>query len=101
MNGMINLDEINGEITKLESQPTTYITIERLAWLYIVRDHQTISPASVPAVTGIEIPQGESEFMRACAGKTISEVMAVMDELMEVLMAIQPRLYDAVMDKLT
>ena len=97
---MINLDEINGEIAKLESQPSTYITIERLAWLYIVRDHLTVSPVSVPAVAGLEIPQGDSEFMCNCAGKTINQVMQIIDELMTTLSIIQPRLYSAVMDRL-
>lgn len=96
---MVNLDEVNGEISKLESQPATYVSIERLAWLYIVRDHLTISPVSVPTVTGSEIPQGESEFMKACAGKTISQVMEIMDELMDALQVVQPRLYDAVLNK--
>ena len=97
---MINLDEINGEIAKLESQPSTYVTIERLAWLYIVRDHLTVSPVSVPAVTGIDIPQRDSEFMCNCAGKTINQVMQIMDELMETLNIIQPSLYYAVMNRL-
>ena len=97
---MVNLDEINGEIAKLENQPSTYITIERLAWLYIVRDHLTVSPVSVPAVSGLDIPHGDSDFMCGCAGKTINQVMEIMDELMETLSIIQPRLYDAVMDRL-
>ena len=97
---MVNLDEINGEIAKLENQPSTYITIERLAMLYIVRDHLTVSPVSVPAVSGLDIPHGDSDFMCGCAGKTINQVMEIMDELMETLSIIQPRLYDAVMDRL-
>ena len=97
---MINLDEINGEIAKLEAQPSTYITIERLAWLYIVRDHLTVSPVSVPAVTGVDIPQGESEFMCNCAGKTINQVMEIIDELMRTLNIVQPALYNAVLKKL-
>ena len=97
---MVNLDEVNGEIAKLESQPSTYVTIERLAWLYVVRDHLTVSPVTVPPVTGIEMPQGDSEFMCNCAGKTINQVMEIMDELMQTISIIQPRLYDAVMDRL-
>ena len=97
---MVNLDEINGEIAKLESQPSTYVTIERLAWLYVVRDHLTVSPVSVPAVSGLDIPHGDSEFMCNCSGKTINQVMEIMDELMSTLNIIQPRLYEAVMDRL-
>ena len=87
------IDEINGEITKLENQPASYQNIERLAWLYIVRDHLT------EPVHG-EMPKGESEYFCACAGKSISDVMAVMDDLMDALMVIQPRLYQAVLTKL-
>ena len=93
---MISIEEISGEIAKLESQPATYATIERLSWLYVVRDHLT-----VPAVTESGIPGGDSEYFCACAGKSIAEVMAVMDELMSALMVIQPRLYAAVLAKLS
>lgn len=88
------IDEINSEIAKLESLPASYANIERLAWLYIVRDHLT-------GVSGSEIPKGKSEYFCACAGKSVSEVMAVMDDLMDALMVIQPRLYSAVMEKLS
>lgn len=95
---MINIDEINGEIAKLENQPTTMSIVERLSWLYVVRDHLTISPSS--PVTGSEIPDGDSEFYSCCAGKTVCEVMEVMDDLMSALLIIQPRLYSAVLSKL-
>ena len=88
------IDEINSEIAKLESQPASYQNIERLAWLYIVRDHlSNTRPVG-------EVPQGESEYFCACAGKSVSEVMGVMDELMDVLMIMHPRLYSAVLTKL-
>lgn len=90
------IDEINSEIAKLEGLPASYQTIERLAWLYIVRDHLT-----TPPVTGADIPQGESEYYCACAGKSVSEVMAVMNELMDALAILQPRLYAAVITKLS
>ena len=94
---MINLDEINVEIEKLESQPVTYTTIQRLSWLYTVRDHNTVGQK--PTMTGT-IPEGDSEFMCACRCGSVSSVMIVMDELMDAINVIQPRLYDAVMRKL-
>ena len=97
---MLNLDEINGEIAQLENRPTTYATIERLAWLYIVRDHNTLA-ASPPAVAVEQtVPEGKTEFCRACAGKPIRSVMDVMDELMDTLHVVEPRLYNAVLQKL-
>ena len=91
---MINIDEINAEIAKLEKEPTTYSSIQKLSWLYTVRDHIKETP------TG-EMPRGDSDYYCACSGKSISEVMAVMNELMDALMVIQPRLYDAVLMKLS
>ena len=94
---MINLDEINGEIAKLESQTQTYLTIEKLAYLYIVRDHITLSE---PKPSGVISDTGGSEFLSACCGKPTADIMAVFDELMNTLQMIQPRAYEAIMKKL-
>ena len=54
---MINIDEINEEINKLEeSECTTYPICQKLAILYIVRDHFNkktipITPSPVTKVT--------------------------------------------------
>ena len=45
---MIDLNEIHAEIDKLEnSEHTTYSICEKLAILYIVRDHYKKTPTSV------------------------------------------------------
>lgn len=88
---MIDINEINGEIQKLENLPLSYQTLERLSWLYTVRDH-----ISHPVIECF----GDSECMKACAGKPIDQIMPVVDELMDTLLIIQPRLYDAVMSRL-
>ena len=43
---------------------------------------------------------GDTEFYRAIKGKKPSDVWAVMDELMETIQVINPRLYDGVMREL-
>ena len=87
---MITLDEINGEISKLQAQPPTYQTIGVLADLYIVRD----------AMQRTEIPQESStEFRQACSGNP--DALTVFDELMSTLQIVQPKLYECVMRKLT
>ena len=48
----------------------------------------------------IEI-HSDSEFARAIDGREQRRVMPVIDELMETLSVIQPRLYEAVMDKIS
>lgn len=53
--------------------------------------------ASEPEVIEYE---GDSEFARLCRGQSVSFIMPILDELMDTLQAIQPRLYDAVMRRL-
>ena len=95
---MLNLDEINGEIARLEDKPITYVTIERLSWLYTVRDHITLTPKT--NMVDRTVAGGDSEFCKACAGKSIDSVMGLIDEAMSTLQIMQPRLYTAVMERL-
>ena len=46
----------------------------------------------------IEI-DSDSDFARAIDGREQKDIMPVLDELMETIQIIQPRLYSAVMDK--
>ena len=57
------------------------------------------SYAPAPVRNTIEL-NSDSEFARAIDGMEQDSVLAIMDELMETLKIIQPRLYNAVMDKL-
>ena len=45
-------------------------------------------------------PVSDSEFMTLIAGKDWSSLLAILDELMDTVKILQPRLYDAVMQKL-
>ena len=104
---MISIEQINGEIAVLEEQIPTHVTMQKLASLYIVRDHMGIAPAdsAVPAVSVVQMetmPEyGMSEFLQAVAGKSVRDVMLKMDELMSTLMVVNPRLYESVMRDLT
>lgn len=44
--------------------------------------------------------QGDSEFARLCRERSVSDMMPVLDELMDTLQVLQPRLYDGVMRRL-
>ena len=44
--------------------------------------------------------EGDSEFAQLCRGQSVSFIMPILDELMDTLQAIQPRLYEAVMRRL-
>ena len=101
---MVDLDIINGTIAEWEAKDLTFLVVERLAWLYIVRDNALMrvkdetgeEPILMPTVA---ISTG-SEFMEACSKTDATKVWSVLDETMTTLKTIQPRLYDAVLRKL-
>ena len=97
---MILIDEINGEIARLESQVQTYQTVEKLAALYIVRDHNTIPTDKPTTETGPIQVEAKTPFLSLCAGEPVCDVLAVMDELMTTLQVLMPKLYDGVMRRL-
>ena len=63
-------------------------------------EHQSYSYAPAPVRNTIEL-DSESEFARAIGGKDAETVMPIMDELMSTLAIVQPRLYNAVLMKLS
>lgn len=94
---MISVDEINRAILEHEERDTTYANCEKLAWLYIVRDH--ITGNSVRQSVPVDV-SGESEFLKAVSGADSALVWPVLDELMEATKITNKRVYDAVMRKL-
>ena len=102
---MISIEQINGEIAVLEEQVPTHVIMQKLASLYIVRDHMGIAPvdgaAPVSVVQMDTMPKyGDSEFLEMIAGKPIVDIMKQIDELMATVQVLNPRLYDSVIRKL-
>ena len=96
---MLNVDEIDKEILMLESKrDTTYSVIERLAPLYIVRDHIIKGDNPQPKIAAFS---GNSEFAQTVDGKSISEVYKVFDELMTAVSVFNKSLYRATLEKLS
>lgn len=93
---MISLDELNKTILDLETnRDTTYATCERLAWLYIVRDHINSKQSKEPLDVS-----GTSEFLESVDGKSGEAVWSIMDELMSAVKTLHPRMYDSVLRKI-
>ena len=101
---MVDLDIINGTIAEWESKDLTFLVVERLAWLYIVRDNALMrvkedtgeEPIIMPAVA---ISSG-SEFMEACSKADVVKMWNVLDDLMNTIQMLNPRLYQATIDKI-
>lgn len=75
-------------------------TCAKLASYYIILDHMSEKSDSNHSY---DMPRlnSNSEFGRVIKHIKTSKVLEVMDDLMETISVVEPRLYDKVMDKLT
>lgn len=95
---MISLETIEREIEEIEStKDTTYRTCERLAWLYIVRDH--LRPTQAPSDHRTQTIGG-SEFLEASSGVSYPALMGILDEHMSALAIVNSKLYESIIDKI-
>lgn len=105
-----NLKEIEWAISDLEEQETSENRYILLAALHICRDHMlgysqprpAIAAYSEAAAAEVEVlgQYGDSEFLRAAAGKDPEKVLLVIDDLLDALQVVNRRAYDNVMRKL-
>lgn len=94
---MIDLDKIDREIHDLEARgDTTYSLCERLAWLYIVRDHIMPSERNDEIVHFIN----GSEFLDACDGVNYNQLMEILDTHMNAIKVVCPKEYESVLNKI-
>ena len=91
---MLTLDAINHEIENIVTHGTNRADIACLADLYVCRDAMRGRPIDET------IEADGSEFAACINGKCFSEILPFLEELMETLKAVQPRLYDAFIRKL-
>ena len=91
-----------------ERHPTANTCI-KLAAYFTIYDHlypKEIKTEEVPQTIFQTVDEdiigdyGDSEFYRTIKGRKAQEVWAVMDELMETIQVINPKLYDGVMRQL-
>lgn len=96
---MIDLKEIEKEIQALEQQDTTYAVVERLSWLITVKNYLTAKNQNVLPTSTVSA-NGKSELMQIIYGMPDSDAWAVMDELVEVVKIVNPKLYNSFIQKL-
>ena len=106
---MIRIEDLDSAIAECQGKrnPDAKTCIMLAAFYTIKREmfgeekeaeHYSYAPA--PVRNTIELDSG-SEFARAVNGMDLDEFLPIIDELMETLQIIQPRLYDAVMGRLS
>ena len=91
---MVSVEDIDREILELERRDTSYAVIERLCWLYVVRDHMR---DDTKERTG---DLGGSDFLAAASMVPIGDLMAVLNEHMEAIKVVCPREYESVVAKI-
>lgn len=95
---MLDLNEVNREIEKLEHSETTYPVCTKLAVLYAIRNNteeRTIPPASFRGSQN-----GETAFLQAVSMADYNHVLSVMDEHMEMIKLLYPKEYTAIINKI-
>ena len=97
---MISIEQINGEIAVLEEEKPTYVIMEKLANLYIVRDHMTIKPELAAETASVPLYRGKSEFMEVCTGKDVTSVLEAINEHIEAIKILYPKEYTNLIEKI-
>lgn len=98
---VLSIETIEEEILNLEKRDTSYAVCERLAWLYIVRDH--LKKPTVDATVMEQRITDEltgSEFLKAASNVDYAALMGVLDNHMSCIKAVCPKEYDAVMSQI-
>lgn len=101
---MFSKAELLSAINELEGSPATYQNAEKLAVFYLLYDHLFVDKEPLSRFETVEevtIDRYDgSEFMQAISGKKAAQIWAVMDELMLTIQALQPKLYQATIDRI-
>lgn len=91
---MLDLKEIDWAIGELEKAETSYVNCMRLASLYTIRNQYK------PTSTNTIDTRVNSEFLQAVQGKPYPATLEVINELMDSLQVISPKIYEEMLEKL-
>ena len=100
---MYSKDELLNGIYEISQGKHTVQNCEKLAAIYTVMDHlypEIEKGYSMDSEPKLQIGYGRSEFMQAVQGKNPDAVWQVIDELMDTIQLLNPKLYESVMRKI-
>lgn len=104
---MISVSEIEKAITNCQGDRNPDAnTCIKLAAYYVILDHIDAKAKSLSRMSFASEPvekvrfNGNSEFSEVIQGLKASDVIAVMDDLMDAVQGLMPRLYTATIEKL-
>ena len=100
---MLSRNELVDAIEELETAPLTFQNCQKLATFYSLYDHlygvrpEPVAETICQSVIG---EYGDSDFLQSVSGLPADKVFPLLDELMESVRLLQPRLYDATLTEL-
>lgn len=102
---MITERELLKAIDECQQEPITSSKRGTLADLYIIYDHLFGEPINTGYsydnhIENTIYTNGDTEFMRIVNGKNADKVIIVLNELMEAIQALHPRMYDSILRKI-
>lgn len=101
---MFSKSELLDAIDELEASPATYQNAEKLATFYLLYDHLYIKKepeTRIESVREVKINSyGDSEFLQAISGQESEDTWLILDELMTTIRVLQPKLYQATIDRI-
>lgn len=114
---LLDRKEIDVEIARLEYEESSYSAYSKLADLYTIRNQmdrekskespvpsayvEAYSTASSGAKQSMTVGwYGDSDFLRTLEGRDSAAAWAIMDDLMDTLHTVNPRVYEGVMRKI-
>lgn len=102
---MITEKELMAAIAECEADPVTPAKVSKLADFYIIYDHLFGAPIEegysyAGNVENVIQSNGDTEFLQAVDGKDAEKVLAIIDELLNAVRVLQPRMYDGVIRRL-
>lgn len=97
---MIDLNEVEDEIARLEHGNTTYATCEKLSVLYAVRNEHTEPRKAQPYSYASAPLSVSSEFVQAFQEASPDTALEVLDEHMRAVQILYPKEYKKVLELL-
>lgn len=109
---MFTKRELESAIAEYENKVNSFNDCQKLAVYHALHEHyfgenepkndvQAYSYAPAQEPETIIGDYGDSDFLIEVCGRNSAEIWAVIDELMDTLAIVQPKLYSAVMRKIT
>lgn len=101
---MLSKSELLTAIDELEDSAPTFQNCQKMATFYTLLNAMYRTNDEAPRQESVQEEviddHGDSEFLRLVAGIDSHTAWTLMDELMETIQILQPKLYDSVMRRL-